>query len=115
IAASQRPHASHVVLANLRIMVRSPVVHEVVEEISREAAYHPLIDYFRSLRWPLASIWDRRPRLGDADNVGWFTSYCGVADSQYVRTVALPGCPRVRSVAWLPSSPRVQHASAPPW
>jgi Virulence-associated protein E len=69
------------------IMVRSKVVHEVVEEISREKAYHPVIDYFRDLGWASTSIWDQRPRLGGTHNVGWLTTYCGAEDSPYIRAV----------------------------
>ena len=32
-------------------------------------------------------IWDGKSRIGDADNVSWLTTYCGVADSPDVRTV----------------------------
>jgi putative DNA primase/helicase len=72
------------------IMARSPVVREVVDGIAQQGAYHPVIDYFNSLGGfdPRTSIWDGRARVGDADTVGWLTTYCRAEDSPYTRAIS---------------------------
>ena len=72
------------------IMARSPVVREVVDGIAQQGAYHPVIDYFNSLGGfdPRTSVWDGRARVGDADTVGWLTTYCRAEDSAYTRAVS---------------------------
>ncbi len=63
-------------------MVSSKVVHEVIAEIARENAYHPILYLFKNLGWPTSLIWDGAPRI---DN--WLSFYLGVRDSAEVRTV----------------------------
>jgi len=71
-------------------MARSLVAREVVDGIAWNNAYHPVIDYFNSLGGfnPRTSIWDGRARVGDADTVGWLTTYCRAEDSAYTRAVS---------------------------
>jgi hypothetical protein len=69
----------------------SAVVSDVVDVIAGANAYHPLLNYFSYLGWtlsqPMQSIWDGRPRVGGGGAPSWLTTYCGVADSPYVRAV----------------------------
>ncbi len=59
------------------IMVRSNVVHEGVDMVAREHAFHPVRDYLDGLRW------DRKPRLET-----WAIDYLGALDDEYVRAVS---------------------------
>jgi hypothetical protein len=77
-------------LQNQGIMVASKVVREVVEEIARERAYHPIIDLFEKLGWPSNLIWDGAPRVET-----WLSEYLGVRDSADARAIG---------TAWLMSA-----------
>ena len=63
-------------------MVASKVVREVIEEIARERAYHPIIDLFEKLGWPSNLIWDAAPRVET-----WLSEYLGMRDSADARAI----------------------------
>jgi hypothetical protein len=60
------------------LKVSEGFLHSALSAIAGYSSYHPVRDYFDSLR----GSWDGVPRLDT-----WLSDYCGVADSAYVQCV----------------------------